>query len=158
MISGTLARGKASGREGGRGAWSIFKHEFLEKLTFHMCFKQHASFNREKRQSSFLLCEVLRKSWGFHEMNNNNKKQKTENKKNSQVTYISGGRSRLTLDQKFTTHPRLSVKFTAHHTLVLVLNTWHVDEGRPSYSQRTSKSGESHAINDQVKMFDKKGK
>ena len=56
-------------------------------------------------------------------MNNNNNNKKNKKQKNSQVTYISGGRSRLTLDQKFTTHPRLSVKFTAHHTIVLVLNT-----------------------------------
>ena len=79
-------------------------------------------------------------------------------KKNSRVTYISGGRSRPTLDQKFTTHPRLSVKFTAHHTLVLVLNTWRVDEGRPSYSQRTSKSGESHAINNKSRCSIRKEK
>ena len=38
-----------------------------------------------------------------------------QKKKKSRVTYISGGRSRLTLNQKFTTHVRLSVKFTTHH-------------------------------------------
>ena len=40
---------------------------------------------------------------------------------NWRVTYISGGKSRLTLVHKFTNHARLSVKFTLH-ILIFSLN------------------------------------
>ena len=120
-----------------------------------MCFKQHASFNREKRQSSFLLCEVLRNSWGFHEMNNNKKKNKNKQKKLTDHVYFRGQITPHT-GSKVHDSPSPFCKINGASHVSLVLNTWHVDEGRPSYSQRTSKSGESHAINDQVKMLDKK--
>ena len=46
-------------------------------------------------------------------------------KEENRVNYISGGKSRLTLDHRFTNHVRLSVKFTPH-ILILALITLHV--------------------------------
>ena len=41
-------------------------------------------------------------------------------RKNYRITFISGGKSRPTLAHKFTNHARLSVKFT-RHIIILVL-------------------------------------
>ena len=62
-------------------------------------------------QIPFLVCKVLRKSWGCDHIK----------EKNSRVTYISEGKSRFTPAHKFTNHSRLSLKFT-YQIIILVLS------------------------------------
>ena len=48
-------------------------------------------------------------------------------KEENRVNYISGGKSRLTLDHRFTNHVRLFVKFTPHILILAFMckTLWH---------------------------------